>query len=211
MAKIGLIAGSYKPYHAGHDGLVRLAAKECDEVHLYVSLSDRKRPGEVPILGRDMEKIWKTYIEPTMPANVIVTYGGSPVGNVWKDVGDASEAGSQDTYVIYADPTDIAVNFPDELRAKYASRMEKAGQIELRPVKRSETVNVSGTKMRQYLETGDKKSFIRNLPARIDGPAVWDILYATANSEPKKKPTTKRKKATKVETLLRAYIKMLLG
>ena len=60
--RIGLIAMSAKPFHAGHDGLVRMAAGECDAVHLYVSLSDRKRPGEIPILGSDMQIIWTRYI-----------------------------------------------------------------------------------------------------------------------------------------------------
>lgn len=216
MAKIGLIAMSAKPYHAGHDGLVRLAAGECDEVHLYVSLSDRARPGEVPIIGSDMDKIWKTYIEPSLPGNVKVTYGGSPVGNIWKELGEASKAGSQNAFAIYADPEDLATNFPDALRLKYAQALEEAGQIELRPVQRTETVNVSGTKMRQFLEKGDSKSFIKNLPKGVDGQAVWDILSATAKNPPQVKATAKAKTAVKKkpvvkgEALLRNYVRGVL-
>ena len=47
MANIGLIAMSAKPYHAGHDGLVRWAANENDIVYLFVSLSDRNLPSKV--------------------------------------------------------------------------------------------------------------------------------------------------------------------
>lgn len=217
MAKIGLIAMSAKPYHAGHDGLVRLAAGECDEVHLYVSLSDRARPGEIPILGSDMDKIWKSYIEPSLPGNVKVTYGGSPIGNIWKELGEASKAGSPNTYVLYADPEDLQVNFPDANRMKYAETLEKNGQLELRPVQRTETVDVSGTKMRQYLEKGDAKSFIKNLPSSVDGQAVWDILSATAKNPPQVKATAKAKtaakpakKAVKGEALLRSFIRGVL-
>ena len=41
-----------KPYHAGHDGLVRIAASENDEVLLFVSTSDRTRKGEMCIRDR---------------------------------------------------------------------------------------------------------------------------------------------------------------
>ena len=55
MKTIGLVPMSAKPYHTGHDGLVRIAASENDEVLLFVSISDRKRPGEMPLLGSDMK------------------------------------------------------------------------------------------------------------------------------------------------------------
>ena len=218
MAKIGLIAMSAKPYHAGHDGLVRLAAKECSEVHLYVSLSDRARPGEVPILGSDMTRIWKEAIEPSLPDNVIVTYGGSPIGNIWKDIGGANEEGSDNTYVVYADPTDLAQNFTKDLFMKYSGNLFQAGQIKLRAVERSSTVDVSGTKMRSYLEKGNKAAFTKNLPSTVDRDAIWDILSKTAMNPPKVKTTAgavrkpaKKKPQPQAEGLLRRYIRLLLG
>lgn len=216
--KIGLIAGSYKPYHAGHDGLVRLAAKECDAVHLYVSVSDRARPGEVPILGSDMARIWKEFIEPTLPENVKVTYGGSPIGNIWKELGAASEVGSEDMFFIYADPTDLVQNFTKDLFLKYSGNLMSAGQIKLRAVERSSTVDVSGTEMRSFLEKGDKQRFIGKLPRTINGNAVWDILHATAKNPPKLKKTAgsvrkpaAKKEPPKSEGLLRSYIRLLIG
>lgn len=206
MNNVGLIAGSYKPYHAGHDGLVRWAARENDEVHLFVSLSDRKRPGEVPILGADMEKIWKSYIEPTLPKNVTVHYGGSPVRNLYDMLAKASESRSEDTYTIYSDPTDLAQNYPETNLLKYVGNLYNSGQIILKPIERVSTVNVSGTKMRQYIETGDKKSFISNLPKSIDGNAVWDVLRSTAATVPKK---AARKK--KNEALVREFVQRYLS
>jgi len=211
MPKIGLISVSGKPYHAGHDGLVRIASQECDTVHLYVSLSDRARPGEVPILGSDMKMIWDRYIEPTLPGNVTVTYGGSPIGNIWKELGDANEVASMDTYVIYADPTDLAQNFTDNLFLKYSGNLFQNGQIKLRAVERSSTVDVSGTKMRSYLEKGNKAAFIKNLPASINGDAVWAILYATAKSPPKLKKTAGSTRRPKVEGLLRRYVRFIIN
>ena len=198
MTHIALIPVSSKPYHAGHDGLIRIAAGENDIVMLFVSLSDRKRPGEVPILGKDMETVWKTQIEPSLPENVQVTYGGSPVRNVYTVMGDANEAGSDDTFVVYSDPDDLAQNFPENSLEKYAGNLWANDQIILRPVERASTVNVSGTKMRQFLATGDKKSFVANLPKTIDGNFVWNLLA--------KKPAKK----TKTENVLRSYVEVVV-
>ncbi len=57
--RIGLVPVSAKPYHIGHHALVTRAAEENDQVLLFVSTSDRKRKGEVPILGADMERSGK--------------------------------------------------------------------------------------------------------------------------------------------------------
>ena len=200
MAKIGIVPMSAKPYHAGHDGLVRLAAKENDEVHLYVSTSNRD-----VVSGDAMAKIWRDQIEPSLPNNVVVTYGGSPVGNVWKDVGEADIAGSEDTFRIYSDPEDAATNFPDDLMQKYASGIFQAGRLTRRPVERTSTVNVSGTKMRAFLTAGDKKSFLKFLPKGIDGNVVWDTL---TTMKPSPKPKT-LKKSVKGESVIREFVRLL--
>jgi hypothetical protein len=179
--KIALVPMSAKPYHAGHDGLVRIAADECDEVHLFVSLSDRKRPGELPILGSSMEVLWKSYIEPSLPGNVIVTYGGSPVGNLYKELGQASETNSPNTYVIYSDVEDI-LQYTDSALQKYAPTLFTNNRIELRGVERTETVNVSGTKMRAMLAAGDAKGFAKNLPTALQSQAA-EIIRLLSNGQ----------------------------
>lgn len=194
MATIGLIAGSYKPFHAGHDAIIRMAARECDEVHLYVSVSDRIKKGEAGVLGADMAKLWQQTIEKSLPANVKVTYGGSPIGNVWKELGAANENKSQDDYVLYSDPTDMAQNFKPELLEKYCGDLYARGGVRIRPVDRSSTVEVSGTRMREFLAKGDKENFIKFLPKGIDSELVWNTLWKSANSLPEK-PAVGTKKA----------------
>ena len=169
--KIGIVPMSGKPVHAGHYGLIMLASKECDEVHLYVSTTDRGI-----ISGEAMKKIWLTEIIPTLPPNVEVTLGGSPIRNAWADVGQASEEGSQDTYLMYSDVVDAAANFPDAAFQRYAANLFTNGQIMRRPVERTSTVNISGTKMRQFIQDDDKESFLRYLPNKINGEKVWQIL-----------------------------------
>jgi citrate lyase synthetase len=214
MANIGLVPMAAKPYHAGHDGLVRIAAQENDEVLLFVSLSDRDE-----VSGEAMGQIWKTMIEPTLPTNVKVAYGGSPVGNVYKVLGDADKEQSEDVFSVYSDPTDIQENY--KTLDKYAGNLMAKGQVKLRPVERTSTVDVSGTKMRQLLAQGDKKAFISMLPKGIDGGKVWDLL-TTMKPQPKKKAAGSAKKPaatkpgpapkkTRAEGLLRRYVRLLLG
>lgn len=167
--KVGLVPGSFKPYHAGHDAMIRLAAKENDKVTVFVSVTDRDN-----VSGKAMERIWKEHIEPSLPDNVTIVYGGSPVGNVYKVVGDANQADSTDAFTIYSDPIDAAQNYKS--LDKYAGKLVANGQVKTRAIERSSTVDVSGTQMRQWLVAGDKSQFIKNLPQCIDSEAVWALL-----------------------------------
>lgn len=201
---------SGKPVHAGHWGLIMMASKKCAEVHLYVSTSDRSRPGEITILGSDMQKIWSEQLEPKLPKNVVVTYGGSPVANVYKELGDANEVGNEGViFLIFSDPEDAAKNFPEKSLIKYAGNLWTNKQIKLMPIERTQTVNVSGTKMREYLASGNKAAFVANLPIEVDRDAIWNILsQSVATATPVKKAPKKKKVAT-TEMLLRTYVKLL--
>ena len=168
---------SAKPYHAGHDGLVRIASKECDKVLLFVSTTDRARTGELRVSGDTMQLIWWEYIEPTLPANVIIDYGGIPVSKVYDELEKAEEKKSQDTYVIYSDDEDI-LKYTDAALSAVAPTLLEQGRIERRGVNRSETVQVSGTEMREFIEDGDLVGFTALLPPAIQkhGKEIFDML-----------------------------------
>ena len=122
--KIGLVPISAKPYHAGHHALVTTASAENDEVLLYVSVSDRKRKGELSISGADMKKIWDEEIENILPGNVTPVYGGSPVRHVFDVLQNAEEklvSGKYQghEYTVYSDPTDTSQNYSTASRQKY--------------------------------------------------------------------------------------------
>lgn len=198
---IGLIPMSAKPYHAGHHALVTMAAGENDLVKVFVSLSDRKRPGEMSLLGSDMRTIWSQYLEPIMPSNVEIIYGGAPVRKVYAELSEAEAAGSTDTYMVYSDPADTALNYPEKNRLKYFPGIYERGQVlfaaEENPGRftRGEgTPNVSGTKMRAAISSGDFETFSKGMPAGVDAQGVFDIL------RPKKI----------AEALLRAFIRKAL-
>lgn len=193
--KIGLLPVSAKPYHAGHDGLVRIASNENDSVLLFVSTTDRARSGELRVSGDAMQTIWWDYIEPTLPQNVTPDYGGIPVAKVYAELETAEAEGSTDTYVIYSDEEDI-LKYTDEALNKSAPNLFANGQIERRGISRSETVQVSGTEMREFLEDNDAVGFIALLPPAIqkNGKEIFDMLQDEIVGE----------------SLLRRYVKTIL-
>lgn len=207
MATIGEIAASGKPWHVGHDSMVRTAAAECDEVHLWVSTSDRARSGEVPVLGSDMAMLWKRTIEQSLPENVKVSYGGSPIWKMWNEIGEANEVGSTDTYIIYADETDLSQNFAERDMVKYGGELYRTGRLKKRATPRG----FSGTKMRQFLEKGDKEEFMKHLPKGVDKELVWSTLHATARNPPVLKKTAGASRKRRSEALLRQFVKLVLG
>ena len=201
--KIGLVPVSAKPYHAGHHALVEMAASENDLVKLFVSTSDRKRKGEFPILGADMVRVWKEELEGAMPGNVEIEYGGSPVRKVYDALGVADkDPTNEDTLVVYSDPTDTAQNYPEENLEKYCPTLRSSGQCVLAAEEnpgaftRGEgTPNISGTKVRTMLETGDFEGFAAAMPQGVNAQNIFDILA--------KKPAN--------ENLLRSYVGLIIS
>jgi hypothetical protein len=184
--KIGLIAMSGKPVTAGHWSLIETAAKENDLVKVYVSLSDRKRPGELTILGSDMEAIWKRYLQPILPKNVMVTYGGSPVRKIYEFLQESDEKGSDNIFQIYGDPTDISQNFPTKNMLRYVENLWKNDQIILRKVSREGGIDISGTKMREFLSNGLKETFKEYLPSPLKDDQreeIWNLLSRAKNEQ----------------------------
>jgi nicotinamide mononucleotide adenylyltransferase len=195
--KIGLVPMAAKPYHAGHHGLVMLASKENDHVILFVSTADRKRRGELPILGKTMLQIWTQFLEPILPGNVEVRYVPVPVTGVYNALEIAEQENSEDDFSIYSDAEDIT-KYREQSLKKSAKEIYNDERIHLRGVERSSTVDISGTEMRQLLtskEAKDKKKFISFLPsqAQMHGAEIYSLLSKEMN-----------------ESLIREYITTLL-
>jgi hypothetical protein len=182
--KIGLVPISAKPYHAGHHSLVTTAAAENDKVILFVSTSDRMRKGEFPIYGNDMKRIWKEELELVMPSNVQIKYGGSPVRKVYQAVEEACASDQEgDVFTIYSDPEDTAQNYPQDARDRYMEPMCSVGKVifaaESNPEKFTRgkgTPDVSGGKLRHYLESNNFKKFAQNMPPGVNAQNIFNIL-----------------------------------
>lgn len=170
---IGILPGSFKPYHAGHDALVRIASSENDVVHLLVSVSDRDGTS-----GDMMSKIWRDYISSTLPENVILQLSaGSPVKKTFDILAASDSQSSDEMFRIYSDDDDIS-KYTSEKLNRSAPRLSVAGRIELRGVARTETINVSGTMMRHFVATNNRAMFIKHLPRPLqsNGHEIFNML-----------------------------------
>lgn len=178
--KIGFIPGGFKPFTKGHYFLVEKAAQECDSVYLVVGQGDRVRPGEFPITGDAMTKVWQKYLIPAMPGNVKVVFAPSPIRFVWEKLGEADKKTNEtaDLYVVFGDNKDLADNFKKDKLEKYVPTLLKQKRLVLKPFERASGVHISGTMMRKYLQLGLKDDFIAGLPAPVQskGSEIFALL-----------------------------------
>lgn len=184
---IGIIVGGFKPLTRGHWNLISQASAECDEVRLIVSTKDRARPGEFPITWSQMHMVWSSFIESKLPSNVKVTYSPSPMTVALNLLIEANKnVNNHDTFVIYSDPVDMKANYSARVREKYINRLLADDQIVFKDVSRTTSRTdkpMSGTLMRQHLQSGNKPAFISGLPAplQVYGSEIFQILREPEN------------------------------
>ena len=124
-----------------------------------------------------------------MPGNVQVEYGGSPVRKVYDALGEADlDADNTDTLVVYSDPVDTAQNYPEKNLEKYCPTLRSTGQCLLAAEENPSaftrgkgTPDVSGTKVREMLQTGDFNGFAAVMPKGANAQSIWDILTGQVN------------------------------
>ena len=176
-----IIAMAARPYHGGHDGLIRLAANERDSVHVFAANSSNRDF----VRAETMHEIWDQHIIPALPKGTWVHFTNNPVRSVYEHLGRYNEDPCCDSsFVIYGDPTDVISNFPDRSLEKYVGNLFRADRVSRRPVERSSTMDVSGTRMREWLREGDERSFCAHLPAWMNKRTVWQLLRRDAMNRP---------------------------
>lgn len=170
--KIGLVPMAAKPYHAGHDMLVRLASQENDKVLVFASTGGRD-----VISGKSMMIVWKRYLTPSMPRNVEIRHVDVPVSWVYKTLEEADRCCSDDQFRIYSDDRDIAKYKASSLAKAAASLCDKK-RIILRGVSRSTTCDISATQLRRAITADEPAKFINMLPKFVqnDGEEIFRIL-----------------------------------
>jgi len=192
MKKVGIVAGAFKPYHAGHHKMVEIACKENDVVHVIVSLSDRSRQNEPVVTGAQMEDIWNDHLAQILPENAkdnlqLLPAGQAPVRIVYEMLENESECNSTDVFSIYSDPRDInRYNSKSLIRTIAADFV--ATNISRRPVSIEETVNVRGEDMRKWMSTRDKKNFLNGLPEPLTENSKEQIWYKLVGPDVKSFP-----------------------
>jgi len=119
----------------------------------------------------------------------------APVTKIYETLELAEEKKSTDVYVIYSDTTDI-LKYTDNNLQKTAPTLFNNNQVLRRGVERSETVDVSGTEMRDLIVSGDVVGFISLLPLSIQkyGKDIFDRLVDDVVGE----------------SILKKYVKLIL-
>lgn len=180
--------GSFKPYHAGHDALVRIASSENDTVFVFASTADRPRKGELSIYGDKMRVVMDKFIKPSLEAlgNVEVIYADTPVTPVtlvFQTLNQAEKENSQDLYTIYSDSEDIS-KYTDSALNKQAPLLFKNGQIKREGIVRGDrTPDISGTEMREFIRAGNTKMFEKMLPQSIRKYSKEILNILSSNNE----------------------------
>lgn len=173
---IGLIAISGKPITKGHWNLIETASSENEIVHLFISAGDRKNKNEAPVYGEDMKIIWEQILLNYIPKNVKFYFVVNPVKKIYETLNN------NENFSIYGDQQDLNKNFPiNSIEHHFPSK-----NIKLVPISRSETDNISGTKMRYYLNLNERQKFCSNLPVPLneeDKGKIWEILKKRIVSE----------------------------
>lgn len=175
---IGLIAGGFKPFTAGHYFLVKQAAEENDMVHLFVSTKDRVRKGEYAITWDMMKPVWKI-LQKGLPKNVKVHFEDNPTSGQFQIL-DAAEANpnNSNTYTLYADSKDIKRYNNPRIKEKTLKRLYSNDQLIFKGFERGTGVNVSGTEMRQALQDENLEAFVQMLPDTVQqyGHQIFNML-----------------------------------
>ena len=175
---LGLVPMAGKPVHIGHWKLIQIASKENDKVIVFISDKDRIKKGEYPVTGNQMIQIWNEILKQHLPKNVKIKFVDSPAAAVRYMILDLNKDSNESPNInIYSDIEDIKSYDLGEFKTKYKNLFD-LNKIKLRGVERSSTVNISGTKMREYLMNDDKSSFIKNLPdiPQSDKDKIYNTL-----------------------------------
>lgn len=166
---IGIFPLAGKPVHKGHWAIIQRALRENDNVLIFASKADRKRPGEVCIKGSDMEKIWKECLIPNLPGNAKVMFVSNPVRSTYEYL-DFYNA--QVPVKLYVGKEDSKNRFSYSMLEKYLK-----DTVNLIEVVTTERIT-SGTELRSLLASGKRNEFINLLP-EIDEEnkdRIWDVL-----------------------------------
>jgi len=100
----------------------------------------------------------------------------------------SGEIGSEDTYFVYSDAADTALNYPEKNRIRWMEPLYGLGQVRFPGEEdpagftRGEgSPNVSGTAMRQAIQGCDMEAFRAGLPDGVDAENVYNILCGKVN------------------------------
>jgi hypothetical protein len=176
---IGIFVVAGKPVHEGHWQMIDRARSQCDEALIITSTSGRDElpPGV-------MIDAWKAVLEPQFhrdyPNATLIITPESPLQLAIDKMRQLKDVVSK--FVFYSDDEDARGKYARDKITDMLRDPIAASKFQQMPVPRSETVQISGTRMRQFLAADDRASFDSYAPQTLDQEAkdkYWSILKGT--------------------------------
>lgn len=177
--KIGVFVLAGKPVHDGHWQMVKLASQECDEVLVITSTAgrDELKPGV-------MTDAWKVVLEPQFhrdfPNATLIITSDSPVNLAVDKMRQLKDVTSE--FAFYSDDEDARTKYSPPRLTGLLKDEALVAKVTPRPVPRSETVQISGTKMREFLTDEDRSAFDDHVPRTLS-PALKDKYWSILKGE----------------------------
>lgn len=200
--KVAVIPMAAKPFHAGHDSLIRQAVSDGnDSIIVFVSTGGREE-----VTTEDMIPLWRDFYIPGISSQygdkVIIRFSEAPMREALLIAKDLVSRGKKTIVRLYGGVDSAGEN---DAQQRVDSILSKNPEIKDRilpvAVSRSATGGVSGTAMRSYLSSGDSKSFMQNLPSWLgkkEKLGVWRAMSSIASSK------------SKNENLIRSYVRSVI-
>ena len=175
MEKIALLPGGFKPPHAGHYNMAIWLAENTDADTVIIKIGAKERDG----ITREISlKLWNLYRnndtnESSRKLTILPSDSNSPVQDVYDFIENKAPNGS----IIYLGMGEKDINdsrfnnipkFADPKNIKFETTLvpPQAG-------------GVSGTKMRDFIKTGDKTSFQNFIPSFLSKEQkdqAWELV-----------------------------------
>jgi hypothetical protein len=164
-SSVAVIPMAAKPFHAGHDSLVRQAANDGND-SVVVLISTR---GREEIKAEDMIPLWRDHYIPGLlrqySEKIVIRFSESPMRDATLIARDFANRRKSAVVRIYGGIDSMGQSDAQQrVAAVLQKNPELSDRIIATDVSRSQTNNVSGTEMRHYASSGDAKSFMKNLP-----------------------------------------------
>jgi len=173
---VGIFVLAGKPVHEGHWQMIDRTRRECDEALIITSTAGR---GEIP--SGIMIDAWKAVLEPQFhrdyPNATLIITSESPLDIAVDKMKELKNVVSK--FVFYSDEEDARVKYSPAKMAERIRDPEALAKLQQVGVPRTETVDISGTKMRQFIADDDKGAFDRYVPQSLSQEMkdkYWSII-----------------------------------
>lgn len=177
MDKILLYGGGFKPVHKGHVKVLQQGIQELNPKHSIVFVGSGTRDGITQKISLD---IWKQYLKDLQLDNVTVVPVKSPIGSMVDIINDSNTVGSQVEPIALLGAREGDEGDMKDIVQRSKSFEKRGGKTH---IVTTEDGEVSGTKARKALMSGDIEAFSEYLPDGVDKQAIVDIIQQEEEPE----------------------------